>query len=201
MNHKNIERLKEQSRKLASNTHKIANEMQKSMPVKVRHYPKNSFLISKKDFCSDIFFIRKGCVRSFIHDADYNEVTIWFTFEGQAVVSITSYILELPSDVTIQALEDVEVVIITKEQLNQMYLLIPEMNQLVRSIMENYLTHLSMRMIALQSTLAETRYYELLKVYPDIFQRIALRHIASYIGIKTETLSRIRANYKKLPPE
>ncbi len=199
MNFKNLERLKEQSYKLASAAHKFANEMEKLIPVTVKHFPKNTFLISKKDMCSHIFFIRKGCVRSFIYDVDLNEVTIWFTFEGQVVVSITSYILELPSDVMIQALEDVEVVIITKEQLNQMYSIHSDTHHLVRSFLENYLAHISMRTIALQSTLAETRYYELLKEYPNIFQRVPLRHIASYIGIKTETLSRIRANYKKRP--
>jgi CRP-like cAMP-binding protein len=200
MNRKNLERLKIQSYKLASTAHKFATEMEQLIPVEVKHFPKNTFLISKNDLCSHIFFIRKGCVRSFIYDADFNEITIWFTFEGQAVVSIPSYVLELPSDVMIQALEDVEVVIITKEQLNQMYAMRSDTHHLVRSYMENYLTHLSMRMIALQSTLAESRYHELLKEYPNIFQRIPLRHIASFIGVKTETLSRIRANYKKRQP-
>jgi CRP-like cAMP-binding protein len=197
MNLKNLERLKLQSHKLASTAHKFVNDIEEHIPIQVRHYPKNSFLISQNDSCTDIFFVRKGCIRSYVYDEDYNEVTLWFTFEGQVVISITSYVLELPSDVMVQALEDLEVVVITKEQLNKMYTLYPQTNPLVRSILENYLTHLAMRTVALQSTTAETRYYELLNEYPNIFQRISLRHIASFLGIKTETLSRIRANYKK----
>lgn len=196
MENKVIEQLLSNAKKVTLLTQNFMSELETLEEIEVKKVPKNGFLVSKNEYNSSIFFIKKGCARSFVYDQDFNEVTIWFTFENQSVYSSSSYILDIPSIVMIQVLEDSEVIIVTKEQLQNLLESKPQVSQLSRTIMENFLILLSFRTISLQTTLAETRYHALTVQYPDILQRVSLRHIASYIGVKTETLSRIRANYK-----
>jgi CRP/FNR family transcriptional regulator, anaerobic regulatory protein len=159
-------------------------------------FAKNAYLITQNELNKNIFFVKSGCLRSFVYDEDQNEVTIWLTFENQAVYSSASYILDLPSFVMIQALEDTEVIVLSKDILTKLFEANPEANDMQRRIMENYLVRLSYRSIGLQAQFAETRYLNLISQYPDIINRVPLRHIASFIGVKLETLSRIRGNYK-----
>jgi CRP-like cAMP-binding protein len=191
-----IQHLLLNAKKVTLLTKNFISELEKSEELVVKKVPKNSFLVSKNEFNSNVFFIKKGCARSFVHDQNLNEITIWFTFENQSVYSSSSYILGVPSAVMIQVLEDTEVIIVTKEQLKTLIETKPHVSRLSKMIMENFMILLSFRTISLQTTLAQTRYHALTVQYPDILQRVPLRHIASYIGVKTETLSRIRANYK-----
>ena len=197
MNEAVAHQLRLKNEKVNALTLNFIKELEANQSIEVKKVAKNSFLVSKNETSLNVFFIKKGCVRSFVHDSEMREVTIWFTFENEAVFSSISYILELPSIVMIQALENSEVVIVSKKQLDYIYSTQFEINQLGRTIMEKFLVLLSMRSISLQTDFAEVRYKDLIEQYPDILKRVALRHIASYIGVKVETLSRIRANYRK----
>jgi CRP-like cAMP-binding protein len=197
MNEKIIKQLTENGKEVSLLVQSFMSELELMPCGEVKFYPKNAFLVSTNTLNSNIFFIKKGCVRSYVQDQDLNDITIWFTFENQIIFSTTSFILQSPSADVIQALEDTEVLVIKKEDLEKVYLSQPEKNLYGRMIMEHYILLLAMRSISLQATFAEFRYHDLLKRHPFILQRVPLRHIASYIGVKTETLSRIRANYKQ----
>lgn len=196
MDERIIQQIDVKSQKVAALTKTFMTELEKHFNIEAKKYSKNAFLVSKNELNNNIYFIKKGCVRSFIHDEDFNEITIWFSFEGQVIFSSTSYILELPSTVMIQALENTEVIVLTKQELNALYERAPKFSELGRMIMEMFLVLLSMRAISLQTMLAEVRYKRLIEHSPNILKRVPLRHIASYIGVKMETLSRIRANYR-----
>lgn len=184
------------TQKVNALTKVMMDELERLNCIEIRKYKKNDYLISQNELNTNVFFIKKGGVRSFVYDENLNEATIWFSFENQVIFSSTSYILELPSAVMIQAIENSEVIVLKKEKLNELYQTKPQFNEISRAIMEIFLILLSMRAISLQTMLADVRYRRLVEYYPNILKRVPLRHIASYIGVKMETLSRIRANYK-----
>jgi CRP/FNR family transcriptional regulator, anaerobic regulatory protein len=196
MNEKIFKHLKEKHKEVAALTHKFILELEKMPDVVIKEFPKHSFLVSKNIFNPNIYFIKKGYVRAFTHDAKMNEISFWFAFENQAIFSTSCHILQVPSSVMIQAMEDTEVIVVTKPKLDFMYEHDVSVLRMGKAIMELYIVQLSLRTLSLQATFAEFRYHELLEQFPFILQRVPLRHIASYIGVKEETLSRIRANYK-----
>lgn len=97
-----------------------------------------------------------------------------------------------PSIENIQFLEDTTLYYISKDDLESFYKSSEEMNTIGRKITEEYCKILEERSFLLQTHNAEQRYHWLLKNQPEALQRISLGHIASYLGISQETLSRIR---------
>jgi len=138
-----------------------------------------------------MYFIEKGCVRGY-YNLDGKEVTYWFGFEHSFVTSFYSFISRKPAFENIQLIEDCRVLAISYDDLQKLYDKYPEIERLVRIINENYYVRLEERFVAAQFKSAKERYAGLLDFSPHILQRMPLGHIASYLGISQETLSRIR---------
>ncbi len=142
--------------------------------------------------CNDLFFIEKGLLRGFYFKED-KEITNWFAQEGEFATCFYSFIAQKNSFETIQAIEDCELVKLSNTTLQNIYTKFIETERIGRIITENYYIKLEERLLSLQFKTAKERYKYLVDTKPSLLQRASLGHIASYLGISQETLSRMRA--------
>lgn len=142
--------------------------------------------------CKTIYLVNKGAAR--IHYfKDANDITESFAFENHLIVRVESLFTGQPSKKAIQALEDTEFIAVKAHPLFQLYDQFPEIERLFRKIFEAAHVETVHRLESIQFHTAEERYHDLLQEAPEVVQRIAMKHIASYLGINRVSLSRIRA--------
>ena len=173
----------------------LSNENQKKLTecIEKIRYGKGSNVIEEGKQCKHLFFIEKGLLRTFIINEKENEYNIEFTQEGQFITAIPSLYFGSPSDVTIQALEESEIYRIERDKLNSLYNEFPEMNKLGRIVTEEYFARREVWHAQKAMYEGANRYKNLLENSPELIQRIPLRHLASYLGMSKEHLSRLRA--------
>ncbi|WP_149243048.1 Crp/Fnr family transcriptional regulator [Dyadobacter sp. 32] len=160
-----------------------------------RQVPKGSQLLNNGDVCREFHFIERGIARAFYYK-DGKDVTAWFAAENQIISAIDSLFAGKPSMYNIEALEDSIIWSLQYGQIEPVFQAFPEVERLGRILVtKNYLL-LDERMKSFVFSNAEGRYESLLEVVPGILNRTKLGHVASYIGVTQETLSRIRSSYK-----
>ncbi|TBO36425.1 Crp/Fnr family transcriptional regulator [Pedobacter kyonggii] len=155
-------------------------------------YKKNKYLVSPVDRNKFLFLIIKGVVRGFIKDGD-NEITTWIAKENEVVGTIRNLWIDGDSDEYLQALEDVDLVAIPHVLSEYLYENFPEANIVGRKMMELYYRSAEERAYLCRISSAEKRYKRFLISFPDLINRVSLKYIASFLAIRLETLSRIRA--------
>ncbi len=155
---------------------------------------KNDILLTEGQICRHLYFLQTGALRGF-YNIDGKEVTHWFGFENDFVTSFHSFITQQPAVETIQLLEGSILWSISKETLNTLFNQHHEIERLVRIAYEKYYIRLEERFVNAQFKTATERYQNLLQHTPHILERVSLGHIASYLGISPETLSRIRSRF------
>lgn len=154
-------------------------------------FKKGDLLLSEGSICRNMYFLEQGCLRGY-YLLDGKEITHWFGFENDFVSSFHSFITQTASVENIQMLEDSILWSISRETLYKLYDQYPEIERLGRMACENYYIRLEERFINSQFKTAAELYHQLLETNPQFLQRISLGHIASFLGISQETLSRIR---------
>lgn len=176
-----------------SNLQKISQEGQKALLKLTSEVilKKNQDLQSVGHTCTTIYLIKKGAARIYYYK-DGNDITECFAFEKNIIARVESLFTGKPSKKAIQALEDSEFVAIQAAPLFQLYDQFPEVERLFRIIFENAYVDTINRIESIQFHSAEERYKALLTDFPDVIHRVALKHIASYLGITQVSLSRIR---------
>lgn len=155
---------------------------------------KNEYLLTEGKICRELFFLEKGALRGF-YNLDGKEITHWFGFEKDFVTSFHSFITQEPSVENIQLLEGSILWAISKDTLTRLFNQYHEIERLVRIAYEKYYIRLEERFVNAQFKTASERYETLLRQTPHIIERVPLGHIASYLGISQETLSRIRSRF------
>jgi len=156
---------------------------------------KNDFLFKQGDTCKDFVFVQKGCLRLY-YLKEGVEVSVWFAFQPSSAIEIYSFIRETPSDYSLQAIEDSEVLYLPKTELNKLYQHQPKMQEMMRNFWEAVLLDLISRFTALEKDSAEKRYLDLLNK-PGYLQTIPQKYLASFLGVTPTSLSRIRKNIRK----
>jgi CRP-like cAMP-binding protein len=158
------------------------------------HILKNKDLQSIGHTCKTIYFVKKGMARIYYYK-DGTDITESFAFENSLIARVESLFTGKPSKKGIQVLEDSDFIGISSPALFELYDSYPEIERLFRKIFEAAYVETVNRLESIQFHSAEERYRDLLKTFPDILQRVPLKHIASYLGITQVSLSRIRAKY------
>jgi len=153
---------------------------------------KGDFLITEGKICRHIYFLEQGCLRGF-YNLDGKEITYWFAFENNFVTSFFSFITKRPAVENIQLIEDSILWSIAHHDLEALYQKHADIERLGRIMTERYYVMLEERFLSNHFKEARDRYDNLITNTPHILQRIPLGHIASYLGISQETLSRIRS--------
>lgn len=153
---------------------------------------KNEYLITEGKICRHLYFLEQGALRGF-YNLEGKDMTYWFAFAPEFVTSFHSFITQRPAVESIQLLEGSVLWVISKEALTRLMNSHHEIERLVRIAYENYYIRLEERFVNAQFKTAAERYQELLQQNPQVLQRAPLGCIASYLGISSETLSRIRS--------
>ncbi|WP_028980173.1 Crp/Fnr family transcriptional regulator [Sporocytophaga myxococcoides] len=152
---------------------------------------RKEFLLSEGDICKHIYFVSKGCLRYF-YLVDGQEHTGQFFFENNWYTDLESFLTGKPSRQNIEALESTQIITISKDSLEKLYILNPKFERFGRLMAERAFIGIKQRTEMLTNQNAEERYINLIRERPKVIERIPQHYIASYIGIQPQSLSRIR---------
>jgi CRP-like cAMP-binding protein len=160
------------------------------IPKKLR---KRQYLLQEGDVCKYTAFVERGLLRTYIIDEKGNEPILQFSAEGWWIADLYSFLTNEPSRFNIEALEECELLLITKSSWDILLQKIPAFERYFRILIQNNLIATQRRLISSFSETAEEKYTKLINNFPGCIQRVPLHMIASYLGITPETLSRIRS--------
>jgi len=164
---------------------------------KERFIKKGDFFLGEGQVCKYAGFIVKGLMRYYInHDGE--DRTYDFANENNFVCNYESFIPKTPSTKIIQALEDCEILQISYEDLQILYKSIEEGERLGRLVIEQVFIQTLQALTSFYTDAPEYRYEKFIQKHPDLQQRISQYHIASYVGVKPQSLSRIRKRISSL---
>lgn len=175
--------------KLPTNT---IQEFIDDLPTQV--FQKNEMIVPVNQVHKQFFYVEKGLLRVFYYDKKGKDNTHWFTAENEIVSILSSVYDQKQSIYGIQVLENDTVLrIATLPQFNEAKERSVDFRDLFEQTIVRAAIKVANRLIAIQTQTAKERYLELISEYPEIFQRANLGHIASYLGMTQQSLSRIRA--------
>ena len=159
--------------------------------MNIQHYKKGTLLLKEGQISTEAYFVLEGCVRQY-YLIDGEEKTNNFFTEEQWVVSINNINPQAPAKHYLACCEDSVLVVGNSEKGEDLYRRFPKLETISRKVMELVFTEQHEIMGSYFTDTPEQRYLKLLKSRPDLLQRIPQYQIASYIGVKPESLSRIR---------
>jgi len=159
------------------------------IPKKLR---KKQFLLHEGEVCKNIGFVNSGCLREYTIDNKGSEHIIQFAIEDWWISDPNSFLSGLPSTYNIDALEDSEVLLLEKSAREKLLNSCPKMERFFRILIEANFVSTQRRITDSLSTSAEERYLKFIKTYPKLIEQVPQNHIASYLGITPQSLSRIR---------
>jgi len=174
----------------------LSEEAEKYISATVRReiLPKNTLLHRADEVCEKVYFIEKGLVRWFYCNENGKEVTDSFASENSFVTAFDSFFQRQPSRYFIEVLEDSIVYSMTAAEVEAELEEFPETQKVTHLILVQIIEQMLNKNAALQFRTAKERYRFVTEKHPEILQRASLFHVASYLGITPETLSRIRKN-------
>ncbi|WP_290798288.1 Crp/Fnr family transcriptional regulator [Flavihumibacter sp. UBA7668] len=163
--------------------------------IEIRRVPKGEFLISQGQrlFCS--YHLFKGCVREY-YVKDGEEKTIAFYTAGDSLYDGGDKQNQEPSSVNWETVSECIVSVFTHEVEKEMYRLFPRLESLCRMETEKQYSRYKKSLHHYLDSSPEERYENLIETKPELFQLVPLYHIASYLGVTPESLSRIRRRMK-----
>ncbi|RYZ19507.1 MAG: Crp/Fnr family transcriptional regulator [Chitinophagaceae bacterium] len=156
------------------------------------HLEKGASLVRPGQICRHLYFLESGALRGY-YLADGKEVTHWFALAEEFVTSFHSFSTGTASVEHVQLLEDAVLWSISKERLAGLLDQHHELERALRIAYERYYIRLEERFLNAQFRSAADRYRDVLEGQPELLQRVPLGHLASWLGISAETLSRIRS--------
>ncbi|MBC8753902.1 Crp/Fnr family transcriptional regulator [Kordia sp. YSTF-M3] len=143
------------------------------------------------------FFVFDGCLRTYLVSKSGKEHTIQFAIKGWWISDYIGYFSETKSVLFIECIEDATLYKISRDDVEEIYTKIPKIEHFIRKKLERSFMSFQKRILANLSQSAKERYLNFTHDYPNIEQHVKNYHIASYLGITTESLSRIRKEISK----
>ena len=153
---------------------------------------KRQYLLQEGDLCKCVAFVENGAMRLYSVDPNGSEHIVAFALEGSFMTDLYSFLTNEPTIYNIDAIEDSELVLITKSASDELRKLSPKYQEFIFQATSQAYIQLQRRMSTVISLTVEERYKELTETHPDIIQRVPQHMIASYMGLTPETLSRVR---------
>jgi len=154
-------------------------------------YTKGTALIAEGKRHHYFYLLLDGGVKSY-YLKDSKEVCLWFAFENEIVSTIKTFEGE-PSNETIELLQNSKLIRFKTEPIKELAQFDLSISQWIIELITDHAVFLEQRLYGLQFMNSEERYKTLIKVAPEILQKVSLTDIASFLGVSRETLSRIRA--------
>jgi CRP-like cAMP-binding protein len=159
--------------------------------MSIKTFKKGTVLLKEGQVSVDTYFILEGCIREYVM-VDGEEKTTNFFTEEQWVISLNNFGPKSPASNNLVCVEDSTVSVGNEKQAQEMFKQFPRFETISRAVMETFLTEQKKLLTSFLTNSPEQRYLTLLESRPGLFQRIPQYQIASYIGVKPESLSRIR---------
>lgn len=157
-----------------------------------RTIKKGELLLKEGDIAKDIYLVGKGMLRQFYYK-DGREVTEHFACENQGALCINSLFLQEPSTMLIEALEDSTIFLIPYQKFIDLAQKHQQLATLLRKILERSLIISQQKADSWRYETVQERYKRFQREYPDAAKRASVNHIASYLLMTPESLSRVRA--------
>jgi CRP-like cAMP-binding protein len=187
--------MKEESILKNISKHISLDEKEKQYFISLLHYKKlkkGEILLNYGEIAKNNYFVISGCLRNYSIDEYGGEHIIVFAAADWWTSDLYSYLTETPSENIIDALVPTEVFEIRKEDMEEVFTKIPKFERFFRILYQNAMVNHLHRIQQIMSIPAEERYQYFIKRYPNIYSEIPLKHIAAYLGISPEFLSKIR---------
>ena len=159
--------------------------------------PKGSILIHQGQTVDKIFFVTGGCLRSYYIDKHGKEHTLHFAIKNNWISDYIAFHGNESATLTIECLSESNIIEFNAKKINGMLTLFPELEPFQRDNLERLFVSLQKRILNQLQLSATERYGLFLEEYPNVEQHTRNYHIASYLGITQESLSRIRVEKAK----
>lgn len=153
--------------------------------------PAKTILLEEGQISRTMYFVENGCLRTWVNN-DGKEITTQFFFEGDSVSSIESFRTNKPSLYSIESLEACVLQTISQQDFQTALEELPELKQKMEEHLFNRLFQAQQLFYSFLKNSPQQRYEELVERYPHIIRRVPQHYIASYLGITSVSLSRIR---------
>jgi len=155
-------------------------------------FKKGDTLLNDNDNVDYQYYILDGCLRSYHIDSHGKEHTVQFGIKDWWISDYTAFFLESNAIMTIEVIQDATMYRISRADKEELYAQIPPIETFFRIKLERAFAAFQKRILSNLSQTATERYLNFIKAYPNIEKSVKNYHIASYLGITTESLSRIR---------
>lgn len=160
--------------------------------TEVKIFQKHDYILREGQICKYNYFVISGLVRSFYINHKGKDNITQFALENWWLTNMESFISQNPSHLSIQAIEKTQILIITKDNLEQLYVSIPKLERLFRIITEKMLIANQRRHDFYLQMKSKDRYECFINFFPDFTQRVPQYMIASYLKFTPEYLSELR---------
>lgn len=166
-----------------------------SQRVKLRKFKKGHILLLPGEIANNIYFISKGLLRAYFTDDEGKEHTFWLMKELDMMASAFSFFTRQPGDLTIEVMEDCELIIIDYDTLEQVYKEFIEFNIVGRVLTQKYYALSDERAMILRMSRMKDRYWYMVENHLELVNRVNNVYMASYLGMRRETLWAIKKKY------
>jgi CRP-like cAMP-binding protein len=158
---------------------------------------KGDILISPGQFVPYQYFVFSGCLRTYFISETGKEYTLQFAVTDWWITDYTAFFTSEKSMFYVDCIVDSIIYKVSKDSMEQLYKEIPQIESFFRIKMERFFGSYQKRILSDLALTAEEKYLQFIKSYPDIEKHIKNYHLASYLGITTESLSRVRHELAK----
>ena len=165
--------------------------------AKEKSVSKGEILIREGQTVNKTFFVSQGSLRSFCIDKEGKEHTLQFAIKDWWISDFIAIYNHEPASLTVESITDSTVIEFNAQKLDEIFLHFPEFEPFQRKNLERHVVSLHKRILNQLQLTALERYNLFLEQYPDIERYITNYHIASYLGITQQSLSRVRAEIAK----
>jgi CRP-like cAMP-binding protein len=154
---------------------------------------RNEFLVTKNSINTNLYFVKNGSLRVFIED-ETEQHTIRFGYENSLITALDCFLTHKPTSFYIQAIKKCELTVISKAKYEEIINAKSTLQTVWKNLLENFVYQQIEREIDLITYSPQKRFERVMERSPQVFQHIPLKHIASYLRMTPETLSRILKN-------
>lgn len=165
--------------------------------TETKTYKAKTLLLKEGEVCTHSYFVTKGFLRSYNIDENGVEHVVSFASPGWWIADMYSFLSQRPGQLYIEVNEDAEVILLSKENQDKLYIEVPKMERFFRILIENSLVANQQRLIDNLSFTAEARYDKFTKKYKELVHCLPQKQIASYIGVTPEFFSKMKARLLK----
>lgn len=159
--------------------------------ITIKKLKEGAYLLKEAQISDSTYFVLKGCVREFVVLNGEEQTTNFFT-EDQWIISTNDLLGKSPSNINLVCTEETHLVVGNEKKAMELFRQFPRFEFISRTIMEAALAEQGKMIRSFQTDSPDERYQKLLKSRPDLLQRVPQYQLASYLGVKPESLSRIR---------